>query len=318
MWPSGLWQWVALIFAVIAGIALMISAISAWRAKPHPVSHGTHKSSVAVAVGDPNAFAGFQFAPSKAPIFSFGSHRNLSWTIRFTVAIFLPDREFDLQQMPPIFVFMPGDMTKCVPGPIIRYKNGQMAGSLARGNSTVEQRASSEESVVYEVRPATLTIDQDTRRPIARYEIEGNTRSPNTTPAGVASTNFELSYMPSKVDGTVIPGVGALHRGLGKLQMPDDLRHLRLAYGLQYFPYRSSFGRYDRVAMNIGKLSPSAPGIRDDRECTWLMEPGSSYRVQGTLSRKWVAYVDSFRSFLIPATMAGFIGALIALFVARQ
>lgn len=306
-----LWTCVAVAIALLTFILIGMWIISSRKAKPRPLSWVDDSRAVAIGVENPTDFSGMHFAAHHAPFFQFALRNNLSWTIWFTLGVYLPDRAVDLKTLPPVIVCVPRDASGFTPGPKVGFNHrGEMTGQIrAEYNSTIERRQSTNKSILYEIRPLDITTEVESGRPMARYEFRCNTRSPNTTSAGLASTHFELDYQPAHAQ------IAGITPGLGQLWPSPQLGQFRYSpLGIQYKPYFDTYNRSDKVALHQDKLAPK-PDYIDGNVCKWFIPPHVSFAIRGTATRASMALIEGLRGWLIGALGAGFIAALVAMYV---
>ncbi|SKG68393.1 Uncharacterised protein [Mycobacteroides abscessus subsp. bolletii] len=308
---NSLWWWVAIGVTVCAFLLAAEWVVSSRRARPRPLSFVDETRSVAIGVENPSDFSGLEFAYRHGPYLHFIVHRNLTWSIWFYMAVYVPDRLSDLAELPSVMICVPQAASSFSGGPLINYSvKGEMDGQiLGKYHSAIERLASTPKGLLYQIRPITVTVEAESGRTMARYEFRCHSEAPNTTSAGLGSTHFDLVYQPKHAE------LAGLVPGLGQLQPPTRVGSGRpTLLGIQYRPHWDDYHREDKVVLNADLLSP-APAERHVHVCKWFIRPDLPFSIQGTVTRTAKARLEALRGGLFIALAAGFVGALIALFV---
>ncbi len=290
------WRKVAAAAAVISILMIGISLYSSEVvAEPRPLARIKEFRTVAVGVDNPNDFNGLSWG--LPPMFQFRVHSNLSWTVFFTVSVLLPTEDSRPEDLPPVVVVMPLFATNCEPGPQVAYGSDGTVQKLTTYNSEIKRRPSAGDSAVFEVRAISRTLDQGSGRSMARYEISCDSEDFNTTSAGIASKNFELSYLPRQAAAIgLTPGLGGLERGFGVTLEPNS-------------DYDS---KRDDVAIDFSSLDPSPVDVKADVALWTLRNSSEDISIRGTTAEWWIADIEAYRKWIIAGLAAAFIGALIA------
>lgn len=306
-------DWAATLLLVLTFAVVITYVVSARRRQPRPFTGIDHSRAVAIGVDSAMAFSGFEFVGNHPPRFIFRVHDDLTWSIMFALSIYAPDRDIDLSGMPPVVLVLPRDASALSPGQMIGVnRDGLMVGErFGKCNSTIERRGTTPKSVIYEVRPLSLTIEAISNRPILRYELRCRVKSTNTTSAGLGARHFEILYMPSLAESAgLVPGFGAL-------RPPRSIGPIGNFFCVAFEPQRDNDGKGGRVKADPDQCSPRPAFLVDERSCNWNIWPDQAFTVQGTVMRASVAHMNALRSYLLTAAGTGLIGAIVALYVRR-